>query len=113
MIFEHTLVTNHSFSEQGGENSTGNSSLGKSPRAVALEYVQQHLHAVTIKAAYKGFLDSVISQPLREWAHAQQQLRIMGKQPESLNSEKRIMASPSMQASIGGQPSHVCIIISA
>jgi hypothetical protein len=34
----------------------------------------------------------------------------MGKQPESLNSEKRIVASPSMQASIGGQPSHVCII---
>ncbi|CAM6036019.1 unnamed protein product [Sphagnum compactum] len=107
MIFERTLVTNHSFSEQGGENSTGNSSLGKSPRAVALEYVQQHLHAVTLKAAYKGFLDSVISQPLREWAHAQQQLQIMGKQPESLNSEKRIMASPSMQASTGGQPSHV------
>lgn len=101
-IFEQVLAQNHSFSEQGGENSTCDSSLVKDPRASALDFVQQKLHSAVLDAACKVFLDLVISQTIHEGGSVPKPLVIVVNQPTALKAQ-RIPAGRS-----GRPPSHLC-----
>jgi hypothetical protein len=88
-LFEQSLPQNHSFSEHGGENSTCDSSLLKEPHMIALDFVQQKLHAIVLNAiACKGLLDMVITQILHEESSISKTPLILMKQSISPNKQQ-------------------------
>lgn len=89
-LYEQSLPHNHSFSEHGGENSTCDSSLLKEPRVIALDFVQQKLHATVLNATCKGLLDVVINQILYEEASFSKSPTISVKQSTLSDKEQMI-----------------------
>lgn len=102
-LFDQSLPQHYSFSEQGSENSTCDSSLLKDPRVFALDFVQQKLHATILDAACRGFMDAIIRYTLQEEGSASEPILVLVKKPiepkESLPSA-RTGRSPAIAAKV-------------
>lgn len=98
-LFNQSLPRHYSISEHGGENSTCDSSLLKDPRVIALEFMQQKLHAAILDAACRGFIDAIIRHTLR--VSASEPILVPVKQPKESLPSARTAKSPAIAAKVG------------
>ena len=73
-----------------------------------LESAQQGIHDLVLKAAYKGFVDGLITKPLHKWIEAREEQGLRSSVPVSLsNIERGTWAGRHEDRRSGSHWSHV------